>query len=292
MAPKRILPALLMGGLALPVWCAAASFSFTSDNQGWVVVDYPFHSHVAAPSTQSLPFDSENGLPAGSVRVGDVFNETGIAAPSTILGNQSAAYGDTLKYDILVRFSDLADYPAVVLNAGTYSLYYDTPSPPIGSWQSRAIALTETGWKHSNTNVAATEAEFRGALAELAGLYLYTEWFTGPDDTNIDNVRWPGGTTGVDPGAIAGDLRLGAIRTRGDATLQLTLPTAGNTRLAIHDLAGREVRVLADQWLAGGQHSFRIAAGSLPSGMYFARVNHANPGAPTVTRSTKLPILE
>lgn len=290
MPAKRILPALLLGGLALPVWCAAASFPFTSDNQGWVVVDYPFHSHVATPNTQSLPFDAGNGQPPGSVRVGDVFNETGIAAPASILGNQSAAYGDTLKYDILVRFSDLVDYPAVVLNAGTYSLYYDTPSPPIGSWQSRAIPLTEAGWKHSNTNAAATEAEFRAALAELAGIYLYTEWFTGPDDTNIDNIRWPGTTTGVDERIASDSFLLRGSWGRTGASLDLTLPAAGQVRLTLNDLAGREIAVLANHWETAGRHVFPIP-GDLASGVYFARVTHAAPGATFQMRTAKLPIL-
>jgi hypothetical protein len=30
---------------------------------------------------------------------------------------------------------------------------------------------------------------FKEVLSNLVGLYIYTEWHTGADDTNVDNVR-------------------------------------------------------------------------------------------------------
>ncbi len=290
MAAKRILSALVLSCVLPALATASVVFTFNAQNEAWVVVDYPFHSHVATPGMQGLPYDGGFGLPAGSVRIGDVYGETGIAAPAAILGNQSAAYGDTLKYDIYLRFSDQVAYPAVILNAGTYSLYFDRPSPAIGSWTAVAIPLKEAGWKRAGTGEAATPAEFQQALANLSGVYIYTEWNSGPDDTNVDNIRWPGASTGVSPYAFDG-LALTGRTQRGAVTLDLTLPAAGQTRLAIHDLAGREVMVLANEWRPAGVQSFRLDQTRLTSGVYFARATLQTPGIPPQSCAAKLPIV-
>lgn len=161
---------------------------FNLTNEGWRIVSYPFHSHVANPTMSALTFDEAFGNPAGSVRVGDIYGETGIAAPAEYLGDRLAFYGGSLVYDIYLRYSDGVVYPAVVLNGGTRSLYYDAASPPVNAWQSRIIPLTESGWKVSGTGVAATESDFKAVLGNLVGLYIYTEWHSGADDTSVDNI--------------------------------------------------------------------------------------------------------
>ena len=191
---------------------AACGDQFAMGTGGWTEVAYPFRSHVETPTTAPATHDPGFGLPAGSVRVFDVFAETGIAAPPCYLGNQAAQYGGNLTYDIYIRFSDGVTYPAVVLNSGTNSIYFDAPSPPLNSWDSRVVPLTEVGWLHSGLDTAVTETEFRQILSELVGVYIYTEWKTGPDETNVDNITWGGGTgvqlelTGPCPGIMTVDI--------------------------------------------------------------------------------------
>jgi hypothetical protein len=121
---------LLVCGLA----GAAVVSTFDADNNGWAIVEYPFHSSAVAPrSTSPLPFDAGFGSPAGSVRVGDVYSETGITAPAAYLGDKRAFYGGTLTYDIYLRYTDGVIYPAVVLAGAAMSVYYDAPSPPRSS---------------------------------------------------------------------------------------------------------------------------------------------------------------
>jgi hypothetical protein len=165
------------------------SSSFDLDAQNWSIVSYPFQSHVENPTTSALSHDGTFGNPPGSVRVGDVYGETGISAPAQYLGGKLAFYGGNLSYDIYLRYTDNVTYPAVVLNGGNISLYYDAPSPPLNAWQHRSVPLTEAGWKVSGTHVPATEAVFKSVLSNLVGLYIYTEWNTGPDDTNVDNIQ-------------------------------------------------------------------------------------------------------
>jgi len=68
------------------------------------------------------------------------------------------------------------------------SLYYDAPSPTVSVWEHRTIPLTEAGWKVGGTSAVATQADFKTVLSNLAGLYIYTEWHTGLDDTSVDNI--------------------------------------------------------------------------------------------------------
>ena len=68
------------------------------------------------------------------------------------------------------------------------SLYYDAPSPPVNAWQHRTVPLGEAGWKVSGIGATATEAFLQTVLSNLVGVYIYTEWNTGTDDTNVDNI--------------------------------------------------------------------------------------------------------
>ena len=171
---------------------------FDTSKEGWVAVDYPFRSHKpnADTSADAFALDRNIGQSPPSLRVGwdspetgwDPYAETGVAAPARYLGDNSSSYGRALRYSIFIRFTDGKTYPAVVLNGGEFSLYFDAPSPALHKWESRTVVLTEVGWKRSGTHTDATKAEFQAALANLQGLYIYTEWAEGRDDTNIDNV--------------------------------------------------------------------------------------------------------
>lgn len=61
------------------------------------------------------------------------------------------------------------------------------------------------------------------------------------------------------------------LRSRG--VLRFTLPSAGRAKLALHDLAGREVAVMLDApSLAAGTHEVALDAGRLQPGVYWARL--------------------
>lgn len=162
--------------------------AFGVDSEGWRTVNYPFRSHVPNPATGDLSSDAGFGNPAGSVRVGDVYAETGISGPAAYLGNKLPYYGGSLSYDIYIRYTDNVPYPGVVLNGGSLSIYHDAPSPPLNTWERRTVPLTEAGWKVCGTGLDATEGNFREVLGTLGGLYIYTEWHSGADDTSVDNI--------------------------------------------------------------------------------------------------------
>jgi len=55
-------------------------------------------------------------------------------------------------------------------------------------------------------------------------------------------------------------------------TIGFTLPKGGQTTITIFDVLGREVRRLIDRELQEGYHAVSVDAGSLPSGVYFYRI--------------------
>jgi hypothetical protein len=58
----------------------------------------------------------------------------------------------------------------------------------------------------------------------------------------------------------------------GIATITVSLPTSGLVNLSVFNLMGRRVKMLQDGVLNAGEHSIRLDAADLPSGIYFARL--------------------
>lgn len=68
---------------------------------------------------------------------------------------------------------------------------------------------------------------------------------------------------------------------RQQATLAYTLPETEEVRIAVYDVLGREVTVLANGHREPGRHRIRFGASGLPSGVYFARLTV---GGQTISR--------
>ena len=68
---------------------------------------------------------------------------------------------------------------------------------------------------------------------------------------------------------------------RGAATVSVSVPVAGAVRAEVFDALGRRVALLHDGPLSAGQHTFRLEASGLPSGVYVVR---ASAGASVASR--------
>lgn len=55
-------------------------------------------------------------------------------------------------------------------------------------------------------------------------------------------------------------------------TIRCQLPASGHVRLAVYDVLGREVAVLANENFNAGEYAFRLDGSGLASGVYFARL--------------------
>jgi hypothetical protein len=93
-----------------------------------------------------------------------------------------------------------------------------------------------------------------------SGLYI---WDFRPDPGTVDAVDRPAdfGLLGAWPNPF-----------NPSTTLSWSLPQAGSVRLAVHDLLGREVSLLAEGLQSMGSHQTVWNPEGLPSGVYFARL--------------------
>ena len=58
-------------------------------------------------------------------------------------------------------------------------------------------------------------------------------------------------------------------------TIEFSLPTAGKIRLAVYNVLGQEVAILADGYRPAGVHHVDFEAADKPSGIYFYRLEYA-----------------
>ncbi len=201
---------ICVSGLAVLIaWPSAAcagiiaSSTFNTDRDGWLVKDLTFPAVGAPPpvlGTYTPTFNATGGNPGGHISMLDPSaNVFYWYAPSKFVGNQSAAYGGTLQFDLAVTgngFGSPAGFHQedVVLVGGGLTLVYDTtfspaPTSAVG-WNSFSVGLTEAGWRRNSlSGPAATQSDMQTALGSLTDLYIRGEFLFGLDDVGrLDNV--------------------------------------------------------------------------------------------------------
>ena len=117
-----------------------------------------------------------------------------------------------------------------------------------------------------------------------------------PADSEGRGATWLAGWTALDAGgylsgqavSVGGGPEAGALGlavgpnpTRGGATARVTLAQAGPARLALYDVLGREVAVVAEGAFAAGTTLVTVDAGSLPAGAYVLRLTAEGAAATT-----------
>jgi Laminin B (Domain IV) len=176
--------------------------TFDTNPEGWLVAGYSYAAQTAGPIGGITPtHDPLNGQPAGSIRMGDQFGETCVVAPAQFLGDLTTSFDGEFSYDIFLRFTDGVDYPAVILVGATDSLYNVRPTPPLDQWHHVSVPFATSEWRiNSWRGTVATQSQLLAVLSNVQAILINTEWKTGPDDTNIDNVMLtrPGATCYAD----------------------------------------------------------------------------------------------
>ncbi len=172
--------------------CMGQTFTFDTSIQGWRVFDISYlgdHTPGRTATTALPAFDTTTGLPAPSLRVADLVGETWIGAPASSLGAHPELFGQSISYDIQYRTHDNATYASIGIEGPGMALYIPEGAPTLNIWLHRSYALVPGLWHINSINGAlATAADIQGVLANLTGVYMHTEWTTGPDDTSVDNI--------------------------------------------------------------------------------------------------------
>jgi hypothetical protein len=154
---------------------------FNHNTEHWIV--------VGDPVSQVPQHLKKGGNPTGFVRTTDA-GQGGIMywkAPVKFLGDQGAAYGGTLRFDLREttggRPFEASD---VILKGGGFRLTYVADKDPKGHWTRFKIPLSETGWL--NRGNPASQAEMRAVLASLGTLLIRAEYTSQVDVDDLDNV--------------------------------------------------------------------------------------------------------
>ena len=184
--------------------CAAAtgvhaqvSSDFTGGNDNW----------SAPNSITGLTYNATGGNPTGNVSgtpyffslgAGTVYYAWHFVAPPKFLGNKSAYYNGTLRYEIQLQ-------TAGALNAGNYevmigstsaadTVYYFPPASfaPTNAWSAFFVNFNNsTGyWKRTNSATApvATEAQIQKILLNMSVLQIRGLYRDANISTRLDNV--------------------------------------------------------------------------------------------------------
>ncbi|HTY37068.1 MAG TPA: laminin B domain-containing protein, partial [Bacteroidota bacterium] len=112
-------------------------------------------------------------------------------APTKFLGDQSAAYGGSLSFDLRQYYTDNQyDIEDIIIEGGGLRIVYDTPNNPLTTWTHYQVALNESaGWKKTSlSGTAPTAAEFRMVLSSVTRFLIRGEYQIGTDRCDLDNV--------------------------------------------------------------------------------------------------------
>jgi len=162
-----------------------AESTFDDNDEDWIVTgngNGPFHSR-------------SGGNLGGCIRIDDSGGDIDFMwqAPQKFLGNQSAAYGGLLLFDLkedpMTGTPSFSQTDDIVLVGGGITLYFDTQGIPDAQWRTYAARLQESaGWRKEDGERPSPE-EMQKVLAQLDRLIIRGEYYHDGEETGwLDNV--------------------------------------------------------------------------------------------------------
>ncbi|MCQ9378024.1 laminin B domain-containing protein [Methyloversatilis sp. XJ19-49] len=179
-----VLPALLAVSFTARADVLASS-TFDTDAEGWTFIN----------DARNFGWSGSNGNPGGNVGAVDIgTGETWYyVAPTSFLGDMSAAFGGMLSYDLRQeRTTGQFDNSDVILIGGGLTLVFEFDYNPGTDWTGYSVKLVSgTGWRVGNVLGAnAGDSDFATVLGDLTALYIRGEYrnVSGFDNSRLDNV--------------------------------------------------------------------------------------------------------
>jgi hypothetical protein len=276
-APGENLASAVDGGAVHVLYGTAAGLR-TPDNQLW---------HQSQPNVlDSAENDDRFGssLTAGDFD-GDGFDDLAVGVPGETLGAIDstgalhALYGTAVGLTALDNQFWHQDSPDI------------TGDAEVGDVFGTAVAAGDFDGDGFDDLAAGVPQEDLSGLADAGALHaLYGA--AGPGLTASGDQLWRQGATSLladaetdaaaaavteQPAAFALDAPYPNPARTGAVMLGFTLPEAGHVRLAVYDVLGREVVLLADGAFEAGRHAATLDGSRLPSGTYLVRLEVGDP---------------
>lgn len=175
----------VIGCLACCAGAAAGQIAvstFDTDADGW-------QAWSGDGGFYEVDWIANGGNPGGYIEEIDPDNgATYFWAPDKFTGDQSAAFGGTLSYDISHSGNgNISDPYDVILWGDGPTLVWDMQAPPVDVWTNVVITLDASdNWMTGGRQ--ATNEEIMQALAGLEDLAILGEFLTNVDTHRLDNV--------------------------------------------------------------------------------------------------------
>lgn len=193
--------AFLFGSAVVAVPSVADVISgFGAGDEEWRVIELadtfgagPYVDVVRGPYRPA--YSPEGGHPGGALlQVDTPGNSFFFSAPATFRGDQSAAYGGFLRYDLATAQPPPGQWyvEADVILTGTNGvvLAAQTVNSAPAGWATYGLPLLESAWRRNSlTGETPTRSEFLAVLRAIRSLWIRGEHFYGTDTTYLDNVH-------------------------------------------------------------------------------------------------------
>ena len=176
-----------------------AQSTFETDPEGWIVADWNNPDLSAIVGTYAVAWNASGGNPGGYISASDPSGQWfWFSAPAKFLGNQSAAFGSSLQYDVFVDPTAGRPFPVVMLTGDGQRLFFEGGSPT-AAFASYSVPMTPKGWRLNDWQGGAepTDLQMQTVLGSLDGLYISGDWFAGDEVAGLDNVRF-----GTEPSVV------------------------------------------------------------------------------------------
>lgn len=169
----------------------AASSDFSLSSEGWNITDLPGNATAYLPVQGTFPvvYDSVGGFISAT---DPTSNTIFLGAPAAYLGNQSAAAGTNLTFDLRTTHDSwTADTVVVLAGSNGTVLVAPIAQPPLNAWTSYSVPLVPASFRVTNPSGAvATAADLNGVLADVSMLAIPAEFGDGLiETTSLDNVN-------------------------------------------------------------------------------------------------------
>jgi hypothetical protein len=163
----------------LPATAGATSISsvFTTGLEGWSV--------LGDAASGSPHWVSSGGNPGGYAEAVDAAAGDDVLwnAPAKFLGDLSAYYGGTLRFDREVTSAGYTPDHDVWLTGPAGTVRWKLATKPGTTWTRQSVMLLP-----AKTSPATTEANLRAILANVTGLQIEGEYEYGGETDSLDNV--------------------------------------------------------------------------------------------------------